>query len=479
VYPDKIIKEENVKKYGKDKLTIGLNAALLAAVLILLASVPFVNNINYSPFDILAVNITPSRKYKIHFDLPHTKPVTKVERKRAEARLSKILGIGTFSLNDDKLLSTPIVLLKWNPLSGKYSGSIRMGGHNIPFDRVENQVYGGKKGIPSKILLTAYFTLNGKVLRANIFIINNGSVLKYASMTVQDKYDNVLAMFTYGKANAVPGKESAINDAQGWSSPAGNSGKSFGEVEKVLKHQVKYITINDPFGNASPALEPVIRFDAMSNYPFNNSRGASNYLSSRMWGFSTPLENALSNFYRTAGWGRVHTRVYVNSISSVMETKFPSEINESNLYPKQSTYYSILPVGVLFNLCIAGNTIRIPRQGIQRVWELKNTICANTGMEPFNYGKFSAFPFSAFTWCDRNLFWNCPVKDALSNDNPDSSCGGFYCRYQVNLYASGSNLYACYSGHINYGIKVVSDTPDRVDYYCISVLESFPNVNLK
>ncbi|NIA10268.1 MAG: hypothetical protein GWP10_11220, partial [Nitrospiraceae bacterium] len=382
-------------------------------------------------------------------------------------------------LDDDKLLSTPIVLLKWNPLSGKYSGSIRMGGYNIPFDRVENQVYGGEKGIPSKILLTTYFTLNSKPLRANIFIINNGSVLKYASMTVQDKDDNVLAMFAYGKANAVPEKESAINGARGVADHAGNNGKSFGEVEKVLKHQVKYITINDPFGNALPALEPAIRLDAMSNYPFNNSRGATNYLSSGMWGFSTPLENALSNFCRTAGWGGVHTQVYVNSISSVIETKFPSEINNSNLYPKQSAYCSILPVGVLFNLCIAGNTMRIPEQGIRRVWELKNTMGANPCMEPFNYGKFSAFPFSAFTWCNKNLFWNCSVKDTLSNDDPGNSCGGFYCRYQVNLYASGDNLYARYSGHINYGIKVVSDISGRADYYCISVSESFPNVNLK
>jgi len=404
-----------------------------------------------------------------------------------------VFGANTLSLNNGKLFSRPIVFLKWNPLSGKYSGLIRIGGRSIPFDKVVNQVHGSKKGIPSKILLTAYFTLNGKLLRANIFIMNNGSVLKYASMTLQDKEDNVLAMFTYGRANLpsdktgnAPSRGVVKTSSEGQNGGSALSGSpqstdSSWATEKVLKHQVKYITINDPASNLAPQTEPAVRLDAMSNYPFNNSSGAGNYLSERVWGFNTQIESAYTNFYENSGWGNVYTYAYVNDIENVIETRFSSEINESNLYPKESNYSSV-PIDISFNLFGIGSVnypINVPYSGVKKTWTLKNTQPGgNPDIEPFNYGKFTAFPFSAFTWRDSNLFWKYSLSDALTNDHPGSSYGGFYCRYQTTIYTSGNYLYALYSSDIDYGIKVVSTTYNRVDYYYISVSESFPYVNL-
>ena len=471
-----------MKRNYKGKLFKSLISISVISALLLLLSVPFVGKFNYSSFNALAVNITPSQDYKIQFDLPHIKPITASQREKADKNLSKVFGIKLPNLKDNEaFLSKPNVEIKLLPITGKYVGSIKIDNLYIPFSKITKQFTANNKNneLPSKILLTAYFTLNSKPLRANIFIINNGSVLKYASMTVQDKDDNVLAMFTYGK---VLNKESNNRCIEPSSTPKTlDAGSVYSwETEKVLEHQVKYITINDPFGNLPPSSEPSIRLDAMSNYPFNNSGGAANYLSSRIWGFNTQLENSYKNFYESAGWGNVYSYAYINNIDSVIETRFPAEINESNLYPKQSGYSSV-PISISFSLFGVGSvsySINVPYGGVKKTWTLKNTIGANPNIEPYNYGKFSAFPFSTFTWRDSNLFWNYSISDALSNDNPSSDYGGFYCRYQTSLYASGDYLYALYSGDIDYGVKIISTNYHRVDYYYISTSESFPYVNL-
>ena len=485
-----------MNKINRDKLFKSIISIGIVGTMLLLLSIPFIPGFNYSPLNVLGVEVIPTQEYRIQFDLPHIKPITPEVRQKAETHLSKLFGITQSNLKNGTLLSKPFVDIKELPITNSYIGSIKIGNATIPFSKVRKQFNKVSRDneLPSKELLTAYFSVNGKPLRANIFIMSSGSVLQYASMTLQDKDDNVLAMFTYGKVNLSSDRKNDIsvrttmhdsleqqNEDSTLSGSSQTTDASSWVTEKVLKHQVKYITINDPVGNLPSQTEPAIRLDAMSNYPFNNFSGADNYLSSRTWGFNTQIESAYTNFYESNGWGNVYTYAYVNNIENIIETRFSSEINESNLYPKES-YYSSVPIDISFNLFGIGSVsypINVPYSGVKKTWTLKNTQPGgNPDIEPFNYGKFAAFPMNSFTWRDSNLFWKYSLNDALTNDHPNSSYGGFYCRYQTAIYTSGNYLYALYSSDIDYGIKVISTTYNKIDYYYISVSEGFPYVNL-
>ncbi len=470
------------KKFFKVSISI-----LMSALILLLSLTPFLPKFNYTPFKAFAVEIIPSKTYKITYDLPHlSKGITGKQREKAENNLSKTFGIPLSSLKQNEYLSKPLVYITYIPFLKKYEGFVKIGNIVSKFDKIKvlqqgtlaqnTKTSNSDSNNQSGILLTAYFTLNKKPLRANIFIMNNGSVLKYSSMTIQDQNDNVLAMFTYGKApftrddSKSPANSKSVNMRK-----IGNSGGW--ETEQVLKHQVKYITINDPVGNTPSATVPALRLDAMSNRPFNNSGGANNSLAARSWLFGKQIADAYKNFFVSDGYGTVYAYSFVNDISNTIWQRFPSEINKSNVYP-EGTNYSTIPIEISFDLKYVsiGYTIYVPYGGVKRTWTLENTF--NHTTYQCNYGKFEALPCYTFSWNDKNLFWNSSVYDAITNDSPGSSYGGFYSRYETALYAYGDYLYANYSNEIDCGIKVVSATYDTVDYYYISVSETFPYVNL-
>ncbi len=488
-------KETQGKKMKSiSKLRIGIVVLVIA----LLVSIPFVGTLNSTPLTLFGVSITPQQEYRIQFDLPHIKPITPAVRRKAEAHLSEVFGIAQPTFKSKNLLSKPLVVLKRSFVTSAYTGYIKIGNVTIPFSKVKEQFSNKendkKNEPPPKLLLTAYFTANTTPFRANIFIINSGSVLQYASTTIQDEEDNVLAMFTHGRADfspseACPGKVAntsspgvAYNSSgqkNGVPSDSSEAGSSSWATEKVLKQGVKYIAISDPACNLPPQKVPVIRLNAMSNYPFNNYRGAANTLSLRAWAFNKQIESAYKDFYRPAGWGSVSAHACINGIEGTIETKFPSEINESSLYPKESRGH-FTHAEVSFNLFGAESVSYPITSGsrVRTVWTLKNTQSGECeDAEPFNYGKLTAVPFNAFSLCSPNLFWRFSLNDA-PNDNSHNDYGGFYGRYQTVLYKSGKRLYALYSSKVYYGIKVVSTAHKRVDYYCFSVSESFPEVDL-
>ncbi len=476
------------------KLRIGIVALVIA----LLVSIPFVGTLNSTPLTLFGVSITPQQEYRIQFDLPHIKPITPEVRQKAEAHLSEVFGISQPIFKSKNLLSKPLVVLKKSFVTNTYTGYIKIGNVTIPFSKVKEQFSNKendkKNELPPKLLLTAYFTANTTPFRANIFIINSGSVLQYASMTVQDEEDDVLAMFTHGRADfssseSCPGKVAdtpspgvAYNSLeQKNETPSGSpeAGSSSWATEKVLKQGVKYITISNPACNLPPRKVPAIMLDAMTNYPFNDYRGASNTLSLRAWAFNKQVESAYKDFYQSVGWGSVGAHTYINGIEGTIETKFPSEINESSLYPKESSGH-FTHAEVSFNL-FGTESVSYPIASgskVRTVWTLKNTQSGECeDSEPFNYGKLTVVPFSAFSLCSLNLFWRFSLNDA-PNDNSRSNYGGFYCRYQTTLYGSGKHLYALYSSKVYYGIKVVSTAHKRVDYYCFSASKGFPEVGL-
>ncbi len=418
------------------------------------------------------------------YDLPHlSKKITPSTRKKAETNLSKVFNIPLSSLKQNEYLSKPVVYITYIPFINRYRGFIKIGNTVSQFktiktipDNLNLNSSSLNNNTQSTLILTCYFTLNNIPFRSNIFILNNGSILQYSSMTIQDSNDNVIGMFTYGKSSTLWQKGNTNRNTN--NSSATNTQTDYvWESEKVIKHNVKFTSINDPFGNLGRFSEPANRLDAMVNTPFNNLAGATNSFAARSWAFKTQIENAYTNFYHTAGYGNVYTYAYINDIDNIIDMRFPSEINESNLYPEESGYSSV-PINISFTLLGVGSigySINVPYSGVRKVWTLQNTFGS---AYPYNYGKYSAFPCNTFTWDNPDLFWKISTYDAETNNNPGSYYSGFYCRYSAAMYASGSYMYVLYASEVNYGIKVVSTTYNRVDYYYLSVSQEFPYVNV-
>ncbi len=260
-----------MKNTNKKKLPKILTSLALPLILIFTLLLPIISKTtNYTSFNALAISITPSESYTITFNLPYprNKKITKTEREKAEKGLSKAFDIPLSSLKPNEHLSTPIVYLTQNAITKTYKGYIRIGNKKSNFSKIKvsfqtPQSYKSNTNKTIKTLLTAYFTLNNKPLRANIFLINKGSVLQYASMTIQDKNDNVLAMFGYGRLIEKVARVNKIGALR--ESKICNGDDSFVWVKK--SGSVKYVKIVNPFSGGFREVS-VIGQNVFAKHPF-------------------------------------------------------------------------------------------------------------------------------------------------------------------------------------------------------------------
>jgi len=389
-----------------------------------------------------------------------------------------VFGANTLSLNNGKLFSRPIVFLKWNPLSGKYSGSIRIGGRSIPFDKVVNQAHGSKKGIPSKILLTAYFTLNGKLLRANIFIMNNGSVLKYASMTLQDKEDNVLAMFTYGRGESkkLPDETHSKSNV----AMAKTESESFGNGKFVTRMtNTHYIYINDPYGNGANYYEPGNRTDVMSDDPFPMIE-TGQAIAMRTWGFQDRIADAYRSIYKS-NFGTGYAEVGVYKITNKYALHYAADALIGSAFPAPSDFnYS--PISVNFNLMYLSVSYPVYVSGIKGSW--------TSSFDPY-YGGDSGHRNIAIHTANTPSQWSSDTFDSEWNNsiqwksgdysysyltNPDSSYKGYYTRVEFFNKSDFSAYFGDFHSSIVYTVEAGNGA--FYDWYYITVENSLSDVRL-
>ncbi len=475
-----------MKKINKDKLFKGIISISVIGAMLLLLSIPFIPGFNYSPLNVLGVEITPTQEYRIQFDLPHIKPITPEVRQKAETHLSKLFGITQSNLKNGTLLSKPFVDIKELPITNSYIGSIKIGNANIPFNKVTKQFNKVSRDneLPSKELLTAYFRVNGKPLRANIFIMSSGSVLQYASMTLQDKDDNVLAMFTHGRAEK-QAERNTLQDREKKSSlyekPVTTSDDDDGgdASEFVLRSYVKDITIG-AYGQTRTVHG--LRTDAMEMSPFRPDLYIKNRLSIRSWGFRKSIIDAYKSIYAGLGYNPTTITVHlgVSKIDNIIENEYKSAANITNdtqfRFPLPSGYSSI-PLSISFvlrNISIS-YTINVPYGGVKKTWIYKHT--AGSGNTDYNYAEIIADPFYDYTWNDNNLFWPDNYYNNPYLQNPGSSYGGFYAKQGFTNDHYGSGFYSRFTSSYVYSISV-SVPFYGTDYYYFSVYNTFDNVRL-
>ena len=456
----------------------------LMAVMVFILSLPLLSSkFNYTPFKAFGVEIAPSKTYKIVYDLPHlSKKITPSTRKKAETNLSKVFNIPLSSLKQNEYLSKPVVYITYIPFINRYRGFIKIGNTVSQFktiktipDNLNLDSSFLNNNTQSTLILTCYFTLNNIPFRSNIFILNNGSILQYSSMTIQDSNDNVIGMFTYGKNKAtkkVP-ENSIIHKPVG----IDNNSESIGySKEIVLRSYIKDITIDDPFGSNYRNVHG-LRTDAMVNSPFTTSNNVDNMISIRSWGFRKQIIDVYKSFYEAEFHGdTAYVNVDITNIDDVLETEYQSMALETNQYrfPFESNY-TTLPINVSFNLSgiNVSYTINIPIGGVKKSWIYKQTY---GNIQYFNnYAELNANSFY-LNWSDSKLFW----PDYDNNpyiSNPGGSYGGFYARQFFKNESYGSGFYARYTSSYTYCVRV-SMAFTGTDYYFFTVYNTFDNVCL-
>ena len=472
-----------MKKINKDKLFKGIISISVIGAMLLLLSIPFIPGFNYSPLNVLGVEITPTQEYRIQFDLPHIKPITPEVRQKAETHLSKLFGITQSSLKNGTLLSKPFVDIKELPITNSYIGSIKIGNATIPFSKLKKQFNEVSKDnvLPSKELLTAYFRVNGKPLRANIFIMSKGSVLQYASMTLQDKDDNVPAMFTYGRALS---KDNGISSASGNTSPSLNmqsttSESSTNRVFKVRKFYTKYITISDPLNSAPDAYTPSLRSDALSEEPFAHME--SGKVGMRTFGFQSKIANTYANFYKHAyhsGWA--FCGIY--KLRDDFRMRYQADVILSTGVPSPEQFYTS-PINISFTLWFLHIDYPIYVSGEQAEWHGYQFAYPGWNSAYRNAAYhivYTPSPYSSETF---NHDWNSsiewPVNDYSYNtlEYPDSSYKGYSAYIRFNNSSEGDdNLYGDFISTIYYSIKAGSGA--LYDWYFITVTNNYQYVKL-
>jgi len=473
-----------MKKTNKDKLFKSIISIGIAGAILLLLSIPFIPGYNYSPFNVLGVEVTPTQEYRIQFDLPHIKPVSPEVREKAEAHLSKLFDISQSSLKNGVLLSKPFVDIKELPITNSYIGSIKIGNATIPFSKVTkqfNDVSKDNNTLQSKELLTAYFRVNGKPLRANIFIMSRGSVLQYASMTLQDKEDNVLAMFTYGRAlsNRKTDERTNTQKIQKNTSLDKTSISNVSSTNIVLRSIVKDITIG-AYGTSRTVHG--LRTDAMIRLPFNTNSGSSTYPSIRTWGFKQAIIDTYKSIYTGLGYdpSTIYIHFGIGKVDDVIEAKYPAKgSTDDNFRFPVPSWYSNIPLSVSFSILGIGISypISIPDGGVKKTWTYTHTSADGSDVHDYNCAEFIADPFYDYTWNDKHLFWPDDDYNNPYLQNPSSHYGGFYA-YQTFVNAgSGSGFYARFTSSYTYTISI-SVPLSGTDYYYFSVYNTLDNVRL-
>ncbi len=343
-----------MKNTNKSKL---LNGAIAIGIIVLLVSIPFVGTLNSTPLALFSVSITPQQEYRIQFDLPHIKPITPEIKQRAEARLSELFGIPQPIFKNKNLLSKPFVVLKRPFVTSAYTGYIKIGNAKIPFSKVKVQFSNNdnKNEPPPKLLLTAYFTANTTPFRANIFIINSGSVLQYASMTIQDEEDNVLAMFTHGRASyekiptgkapsekvsASRGKAALFQGAfcKVDTATAKTKDGFFGNAKPTVRRSVVHsIFIMDPYGSGAYYYEPGNRTDVITEDPFPMDADIAQAVSHSTWGFQKQIAGAYKRIYEN-GSGAAYAEAAIYKVTNRYALHYAADALIGSAFPEPSHF---------------------------------------------------------------------------------------------------------------------------------------------
>jgi len=416
-------------------------SVVIGSFLVLLFTIlPLTHRFSFSSFGIFGVNAEPAKSYNIRLSLPQANLLSEEVKVVSNKKLMKVFNINENAIN-------PVITLTGDPQSKVWNGIFKF--EKTPFlVKNINEVSRNEKGAYTSTLLQGDLInpVSNEKMLANIYVLENGSVIQYVSVTIQKENGDLVSMYTFGKLPPV----STFDDS---SSNAMEVAKAYDLVAQtnyqyvLKKTQATYTTLTDPYNTISPKTVITQRADAMAMSPLSTVHS----VSLRSWAFFNGVEQFYKDVYTRFGsspWAQAGIYQIVNSI----RTTYLSDISLDTCYPPASSNQTS-PISVSISLPYTpfsiSYSITLPSSGITISWTKESTI--QTG----NYNKGTitlrtAGPDYASTF-DTNwrssLNWIGTDSQATSSFTPDSSYKGCYVKMNFYPFASLPFYANFYSGY--------------------------------
>jgi len=464
-----------------DKEEICKKFLLLVAmgVIIFLSMVPLIRSLNYSPLKIVAIEFTPAKNYKVMLNVPQASRLSGEALTNATNNMRTIFG-----LEED--VKNSILFLENS--SNLWNGKISFGKRTFDFKTVTTQSSLSRGDYLSTLLKCDFVQqTNGGDTWANIYILENGSVTKYISVTIQRGNGDVLDMFTYGELPPLEelNKEFRLGRVTAKTEIANTSSNKLTlntpeNAETVLKKsKLAYHTFQDPFGNMPPQNIAIQRTDAMATNPFPKNSGENHSLSIRNWAFLNNVEQFYADIYGvlgTASWANAGVFKILNSIKTNYKSDviLSASLPEPNNLQINTPLYKSLSIGSLrISYPIAsspkGEEVKWNKEATgETTYYNKATVTVNT-RGPDYYDTYDP------DWKNK-LVWPLSLDEAKKLNATLPSDNGFYSMAQFASSVSDSGLTANFYSEYNFSVMVGNDS--SWDIYCITSKNTLLNVLL-
>ncbi len=444
---------------------------VLAFFVLLFSLFSFTHLFNLSSLNILGITIQPAKVYKLKLSLPHADLLSNDVKLSSNTNLMKV-----FNLNET--LITPSLILNCDGYS-YWDGTFSFEKTALPFKTI-TQISKLEHGPYTSTLLEAKLPKPStkEDLISNIYILENGSIVQYVSVTIQNAMGDLLSTYTYG---TLP--------------PISSFDESFKPQEEVVRayslapqtdypyatkqSQLTYSTFYDPYNTLSPRTLITQRADAMTTTPIGTSPGTNHFISIRSWAFFDGIEQFYKDVYARFGtypWAEGGVYKIVNSI----KTNYSSNISIDSSSPPASANQTS-PINVSFSVSVGPFSISYsiipPTSGISIAWSKESTIQSNF----YNKGTVTiqtsgANYASTFESNWRNsLNWVGTTQEASSLIYPPSSYKGSWILMQFAINAS-SPYYANFYSEYSYSIRAGNGA--LWDFYYITSPNTMTNVRL-
>ena len=440
---------------------------VLAFFVLLFSLFLFTHLFNLSSLNILGITIQPAKVYKLKLSLPHADLLSDDVKLSSNKNLMKV-----FNLNET--LITPSLILNCDGYN-YWDGTFSFEKTELPFKTV-TQISKLDHGPYTSTLLEAKLPKPStkEELISNIYILENGSVIQYVSVTIQNANGDLLSTYTYG---TLP--------------PISSFDESFKPQEEVVRayslapqtdypyvtkqSQLTHSTFYDPYNTLFPRTLITQRADAMAMNPLSTVHS----VSIRSWAFFDGIEQFYKDVYARFGaypWAQGGVYRVVNSI----KTNYLTDISLDTCFPPASANQTS-PINVSFSISVGPFSISYsiipPTSGLSISWSKESTIQqGNYNKGTFTIQTSGANYASTFETNWRNsLNWVGTTQEANSLIYPPSSYKGNYVKMNFYPFAS-SPYYANFYSEYSYSIRAGNGA--LWDFYYITSPNTMTNIRL-
>jgi len=454
-------------------------SVVIGSFLVLLFTIlSLTHRFSFSSFGIFGVNAEPAKSYNIRLSLPQANLLSDEVKVASNKKLMKVFNINENAIN-------PVITLTGDAQSKVWNGIFKF--EKTPFlIKSINEVSRNEKGAYTSTLLQGDLInpVSNERMLANIYILENGSVIQYVSVTIQKENGDVVSMYTYGKLPPV----STFDDSSSNSMEVAKAGtltiQATAEQFKILKTQLAYSTLYDPYNRIYPRIVVTQRADAIVNQPFNNIGGATNSLSIRSWAFFTQIENFYKDVYTLFGsspWAqagvyKISNEIYNYYNSEIINKKPPESINRTSSLGVSLELVNKIP------FVTVNYEIIFPFTGVKIHWSSTDDPSGAPGRNYDNVDIYTAGPDYASTF-DKNwresLEWRGSLSQASSSPSqfvPPSDYKGNFVTMQFTNYSYGSDFRSSF--YSNYFYSVRAGNGALWDLYYIGSYCAIPDVRL-